>query len=47
MKLEELKDWNKLSKSEQRRLREVYGDEPEITKTMAEKKPKESEVDNG
>lgn len=42
MKLEELKDWDKLSKSEQKRLRIMYGDEPEITKTMAEE-PKKSE----
>lgn len=46
MKLEELKDWDKLSKSEQKRLREMYGDEPAITKTMGEKPPKKEE-DNG
>lgn len=43
MKLEELKDWNKLSPQEQSRLREVYGDNPHITKTMAEKPPVDSE----
>lgn len=40
MKLTELKDWNKLTPEEQARLKEVYGEDPEITKTMAEK-PKE------
>lgn len=39
MKLEELKDWNTLTPEEQARLRKVYGSNPNITKTMAEKPP--------
>lgn len=37
MRLEELKDWDKLTKEEQDRLRKVYGDNPDITKTLANK----------
>lgn len=43
MKLEELKDWKKLTVEEQARLREIYGDDPHITKTMAEKPPLDPE----
>ncbi len=53
MKLEELKNWDKLTPQEQARLRDVYGDNPHITKTMAEKppvdpaRPREKGGDNG
>ena len=49
MKLTELKDWDKLTPAEQKRLREVYGDDPQITKTMAQPAPKDAEKpkDNG
>lgn len=40
MKLEELKDWDKLTPEEQERLRDMYGDEPKITKTMGEVPPR-------
>lgn len=43
MKLEELKDWDKLTPDEQARLKKVYGEEPPITKTMAEKPPVDPE----
>lgn len=37
IKLEELKNWNQLTPAEQERLRKVYGDSPDITKTVAQK----------
>jgi hypothetical protein len=36
MKLKDLKNWNKLTPKEQKRLKEVYGEDPEVTKTMAQ-----------
>lgn len=57
MKLTELKNWDKLTKEEQDRLKEMYGEEAEITKTMAQPAPEDpenpqpvepkKEVDNG
>lgn len=42
MKLTELKNWNELSPEEQARLKEVYGQDAEITQTMAEKPPQDA-----
>lgn len=39
MILQELKDWDKLTPEEQARLKEVYGDDSDITKTMHDTKP--------
>ena len=44
MKLSDLKDWNKLTPAEQERLRKVYGEDAEITKTMAQKPPAETQA---
>lgn len=38
MKLNELKDWDKLTPAEQARLKQVYGQDAEITKTMHDSK---------
>lgn len=40
MKLQDLKNWHKLTPKEQARLKEIYGENPPITKTMAEPAPK-------
>lgn len=51
MKLEDLKNWHKLTKAEQARLRVIMGDAPRVTKTMAERPPsdprKPRKDDNG
>ena len=39
MKLSELKNWDQLTPEEQARLREVYGDDAEVTKTMRDTDP--------
>lgn len=46
MKLEDLKDWDKLTKEEQDRLKKVYGENPDITKTLANKPPETEGVTN-
>lgn len=38
MRLEKLKDWDKLTSKEQARLRKVYGVAPEVTSTMHDTK---------
>lgn len=39
MKLQELKNWDKLTPAEQDRLKEVYGEDAEITKTTHDTEP--------
>lgn len=53
MKLNELKNWDKLTPAERARLKEVYGRNAEITKTMHDtnpaslKKAKQAEKERG